>query len=108
MNKIIILLFVSFLATAGLFAQSPEVKQEQANLKNRVKDKKEDKHEVGNDLAHLRVKSALKGRREVRRHRKTIHNQGERLEKKGVKSPVTKAKRQAKNEKLNKREAKKD
>ena len=99
MKKIAILLFAGVIFSTGAMAQTKDTKTEQRVLKNSIADKKEDKHEAGKDLDHLRVKSALKGRREVRHHRKSIHKQGERLENRGVKEPIEKAKHQAKVEK---------
>jgi hypothetical protein len=99
MKKMTILLLMVLLFGTGAMAQKTSVKTDQKVLKNSIKDKKEDKHEAGKDLAHLRVKSALKGRKEVRSHRKSIHKQGEHLENRGVKHPITKAKHQVKTEK---------
>jgi hypothetical protein len=80
-------------------AQKKDIKEDKAVLKSSIKDKKEDKHEAGKDLAHLRIESALKGRREVRHHRKSIHKQGEHLEAHGVKHPIENAKKQVKSDK---------
>ncbi|MDP4263329.1 MAG: hypothetical protein Q8941_12455 [Bacteroidota bacterium] len=99
MKKIAILFFLGIIFSTGAMAQKSDVKKDETVLKNSVKDKKEDKHEAGNDLAHLRIKSAAKERREIRRHKKSIRRQGEHLEDHGVKHPVTKAKHQAKAEK---------
>ena len=93
------LLIIGMVVSAGAMAQTTEVKKDQKVLKNTIKDKKEDKHEVGKDLAHFRVEKAVKGRKEVRRHRRSIHKQGEHLEKLGVKEPIDKAKHQVKAEK---------
>ncbi len=99
MKKITILLLISAMLSTVAVAQSHRVNTEQKTLKNTIKDKKEDKHEVGGNLAHLRVRSALRGRREVRRHRRSISRQGERQENRGVQHPIMTAKRQAKTEK---------
>ena len=99
MKKFIMLLLLGTVLTTAASAQSNDKKEDQKNLKNTIKDKKEDKHEAGKDLAHLRVKSAVKGRSEVRHHRKSIHRQGEHLENHGVKHPIRKAKHEAKAEK---------
>jgi len=99
MKKIAILFAIGIVLSTGAMAQTKDVKKDQKVLKNTIKDKKEDKHEVGNDLAHLRIKSAVKDRKEVRKHRKSIHKQGESLENRGVKHPIAKAKRQVKAEK---------
>lgn len=99
MKKIAILLLIGIGFSTGVMAQKSDVKKDEQVLKNSVKDKKEDKHEAGNDLAHLRIKSAMKERREIRRHKRSIRRQGEHLENHGVKHPITKAKRQVKAEK---------
>ena len=99
MKKLLVLIIAGFLCSTGLHAQPQTVKKEQKTLKTSIVDKKEDKHEVGNDLSHLRIKDAAQKRREVRRHKKSIHRQGEQLEKRGMKHPVHHAKVQAKKEK---------
>jgi hypothetical protein len=99
MKKITFLLLSSIVFSTCVMAQTKEVKTDEKNLKNTIVDKKEDKHEAGTDLAHLKVKSALKKRKEVRRHRRSIHRQGENLEAHGVKHPIEKAKHEAKAEK---------
>jgi len=99
MKKIATLILISIVFSTAAMAQSKDVKTDQRNLKNTIKDKKEDKHEAGKDLAHLRIKPALEGRREVRRHRKSIHKQGEHLENHGIKHPIHRAKEQVKAEK---------
>lgn len=93
------LLFAGILFSTVAMAQSKDVKSDQKILKNAIKDKKEDKHEAGKDLAHLRLEAAARKRREVIRHRRSIHKQGEHLEKHGVEHPITKAKHQVKAEK---------
>lgn len=104
MKNIALLLLLMGVFSISAVAQSHQVKTEQRTLKNSIKDKKEDKHAVGNNLRHLRVKSALKGRREVRRHRRSIRRQDERLERHGQNNPMNKAKRQAKDDKNDKKE----
>ncbi len=86
------------IGTTGL-AQTKDIKQDEKKLKNSITDKKEDRHEAGRDLGHLRVKKALKERREVRHHRRSIHHQAEHLNDHGVKHPMQKARHQAKAEK---------
>ena len=96
MKKVIIFLLVSALFNTASTAQTKDVKKDQTVLKNTVKDKKEDKHEVGKDLAHLRLKKAVKERKEVKHHRKSIHKQGKHLKNNGVKHPIKTAKDKAK------------
>ncbi len=86
-------------STAAFAQAKEEVKTEEKELKNTIEDKKEDKHEAGKDLAHLKIKSALKERKEVRHHRRKIHKIGEHLEDKGVNHPIDKAKHEAKADK---------
>lgn len=94
MKKVILFLFAAVLTT-GVFAQT--VKKEETKLTNTIVDKKEDEHEAGKNLKHLRVKRALRNRREVRAHRRSIHRMGENLEDRhGVKHPIHHAKLRAK------------
>ncbi len=95
MKKTIILLLLSAAITTGVSAQTKDEKKDEKVLKNKIEDKKEDKHEAGKDLAHLKVKSALKKRREVRRHRKSIHRVAKDLKQDGVKHPMKQAKTEA-------------
>jgi competence protein ComGC len=96
MKKIMMLLLLGAVVSNAAMAQTKDVKDDQKVLKNTIKDKKEDKHEAGKDLAHLRVKSAIKERKEVRHHRKSIHSQGRHLKQHGVTHPIEKAKHKAK------------
>ena len=96
MKKIMMLLLMGTLFITAATAQTKDVKDDQRVLKNTIKDKKEDKHEAGKDLAHLKVKAAIKGRKEVRHHRKSIHRQGQHLKKHGITHPIEKAKHKAK------------
>ena len=99
MKKIILCLFMGIAICSCASAQTEQVKREQKTLKNSIKDKKEDKHEVAKDLSNGRVKAAVKDRKEVRRHRSSIRRQGKHLQRHGVKRPIHKAKVQAKKEK---------
>ena len=93
------LLLTGILLSAGAMAQSKDVKKDQTVLKNTIVDKKLDKHRAGKNLANLRIKKALRDRREVRRHGRSIRRQGRHLQRHGVKHPIEKAKQQAKIEK---------
>lgn len=104
MKKVVFLLITGLVLCAGAMAQSKDVNQDKKELKNSVKDKKEDKKETRQDLGHLKIKSAMQKNREVGRHRRSIHKQGEHLESHGVKHPVGTAKHEVHEEK----EAKKD
>ena len=99
MKKIAVLLLTAVFLSVGAVAQTKDVKEDQRVLKNTIKDKKYDKHTAGKNLENLRIKRALRNRREVRRHRRSIHRQGEHLENHGVKHPIQKAKVQAKADK---------
>jgi hypothetical protein len=99
MKKIAILLVIGVALSTGAKAQTKDVKTDQRVLTNSIKDKKEDKHEAGKDMAHLRIKSAMRERREIRRHRRSIRKQGEHLENHGVSHPIQKSKRQLKADK---------
>jgi hypothetical protein len=104
MKKIVFLLITGLVLCTGAMAQSKDVKQDKQELKNSIKDKKEDKKETRTDLTHLKIKSAMNKNKEVGRHRRSIHKQGEHLEAHGVKHPVLKAKHEVHEEK----EAKED
>jgi hypothetical protein len=97
MKKFAFLIITGLVIGTGAMAQ--DVKKDKKDIKNSVKDKKEDKKETRKDLAHLKIKSAMKENREVGRHRRNIHKQGEHLEAHGVKHPVAKAKHQVHEEK---------
>jgi hypothetical protein len=99
MKKIVFLIVTGLVLCTGAIAQSKDIKDDKKDLKNSIKDKKEDKQETRKDLAHLKIKKAVKKNKEVGRHRRSIHKQGEHLEAHGVKHPVKTAKDQIKEEK---------
>lgn len=92
MKKIILFLFIATCASTSMKAQTTEVKVEQKVLKTTIKEKKADRKEMGKDVANLRIKSAIKGRRYVRQHRKSANAQSRHLKKHGVKNPKARAK----------------
>ena len=99
MKKITFLIMTGLVLCTGAFAQSKDIKNDKKDLKSTIKDKKEDKHETTKDLTHLKLKSAVKKNKEVGRHRRSIHKQGEHLEAHGVKHPIRTAKDQIKEQK---------
>lgn len=99
MKKFAFLIITGLVIGTAAMAQSKEVKNDKKAIKSSIKDKKEDKKETRKDLTHLRIKSAMKENREVGRHRRSIHKQGEHLEAHGVKHPIAKAKHQVHEEK---------
>jgi hypothetical protein len=101
MKKNLIILVIGIIFSAGAMAQTKDkyIKTDENHLTNNIVDKKEDKHEAGKDLAHLKVKSAWEKRKEVRAHNRTIKKEDEHLEAHGVKHPLRKAKHMAKAEK---------
>jgi hypothetical protein len=101
MKKNLIILLAGIIFSIGAMAQTKDkdVKTDEKNLTSSIVDKKEDKHEAGKDLAHLKVKSALEKRKEVEAHKKSIHKQEDHLEAHGAKHPMRKAKYMAKAEK---------
>jgi hypothetical protein len=99
MKKNILLTAIGIALSFGVMAQTKDIRKDKKDLKNMVKDKKEDRKEAGSDLGHLRIKAAIKDRKEVRHHRKTIRHEGSHLKKHGVKHPVYKAKKQIKEDK---------
>jgi|GEM_PF-732148 hypothetical protein len=101
MKKNIILLIVGVIFSAAAMAQTKDkyIKTDEKNLTSTVIDKKEDKHEAGKDLAHLKIKSAWEKRKEIRAHKRRIKREEEYLANHGVKHPLRKAKHMAKAEK---------
>jgi outer membrane receptor for monomeric catechols len=106
MKKNAIFLFIGLGLSTGLTAQEKEIKTEQKVLENTIKDKKEDKKEASKDLAHLKIKSALNERTEVRQHRRTIRRHKKHLKAHGVKHPMVKAQKHMREEKEMKKENK--
>lgn len=106
MKKITFLIITGLLLWTGAFAQSKNIKDDKRNLKSTIKDKKEDKKETRKDVAHLKLKSAVKKNNEVGRHRRSIHKQGKHLEAHGVKHPIRTAKDQIKEQKEIKKDSK--
>lgn len=92
------------LFTTVASAQTKEVKNDKQVLKNTIKDKKEDKHEMGKDLSKLKFKAAVKERKEVRHHRWSVRRQGKHLRRHGVTHPIEKAKHEAKVDKDKKKQ----
>jgi hypothetical protein len=101
MKKIAILLLTGVVLSTAAMAQEKQkdIKTDEKVLKGNVIIKKEDKHEVGKDMEHLQVASAVKERKEVRHRRRIIHRQGKHLEAVGVEHPIEKAKHEAKADK---------
>ena len=99
MKKMAILLITGIILGTGAMAQQKDIKKDEKVLKNTIKDNREDRRESGKDLAHLKVKSAIRENKEVGQHRRSIRKQGKHLKKHGVKHPVTKAKQQIREEK---------
>ncbi len=99
MKKLTVLIIIIGLFTTSTKAQKRRIEADQKELKNTIKDKKEDRKVIAKDVAHLRLKKAVQGRKKVRHHRKNIHHQGKHLENNGVKHPIIKAKQKAKAEK---------
>lgn len=99
MKKIIIFLLVGALFNTVVKAQTKEVKKDEKVLKNTIKNKKEERREVGKDLAHLKIKGALQERKEVRHLRKSSHRQNKHLKRHGIKHPMKKAREKISDEK---------
>jgi len=106
MKKITILILTGLIFCTGAFAQSKDVKNDKQAIKSSIKVKKENKKETRKDLAHLKINSAMKENKEVGLHRRSIHKQGEHLEKHGVKHPVAKAKHEINEDKEMKKDKK--
>jgi ribosomal protein S8 len=91
--KRIAFILLSFALTSGAMAQTATKKQ----LQTTIKEKKDEKHEVGSDLKHLKVSAAVKDRKEVRSDRRRIHRKAHHLKKAhGVDHPTIKAQKEVK------------
>ncbi|HEY4337232.1 MAG TPA: hypothetical protein VGM89_15080 [Puia sp.] len=97
MKKLIFVLLGVGLSV-GAFAQTehPVKKEEMSHLRGDVRAHKAATHQVNNDLAHVRVKKAVRDHRDVSRVNKDERADAKRLRERGVSHPVTKAKRQVK------------
>ena len=75
-------------------------KKTENQLKNTIKEKKEEKKEVGNDLKHLKLDKAIEDRKDVRAVRRVEHKKARHLRKMhGVKNPIHKAEKEIREEK---------
>ncbi|MCW3093107.1 MAG: hypothetical protein JWP81_4176 [Ferruginibacter sp.] len=81
--------------TTGAMAQTAQKKAEihkektEKQLKTAIIAKKDEKHEVGNDLKHANLGEAIKDRKEVRADRRIVHRKAKHLRKAhGVKHPI--------------------
>ena len=100
MKKIAFIL-LGFALTSGTMAQTAEKKAEmdkkktEKQLENAIEAKKDEKHEVGSDLKHLKIGAAVKDQKEVRSDRRRIHRKAHHLKKAyGVKHPIIKAQKE--------------
>ena len=100
MKKIAFIL-LGFALTSGAMAQTAEKKAEmdkkktEKQLEKTIAAKKDEKHEVGSDIKHLKVGAAVKDRKEVRSDRHRIHRKAHHLKKAyGVKHPIIKAQKE--------------
>jgi hypothetical protein len=101
--KRIAFILLSFALTSGAMAQTATKKAEmdkkktEKQLQTTIKEKKDEKHEVGSDLKHLKVSAAVKDRKEVRSDRRRIHRKAHHLKKAhGVDHPTIKAQKEVK------------
>ncbi len=105
MKKLIFIL-LGFALTSGAMAQTAEKKaamdkkKTEKQLNSTIAAKKDEKHEAGSDLKHLKISAAVKDRKEVRADRRRIHRKAHHLKKAhGSKHPRIKAQRAVKDEK---------
>ena len=92
--------------TTIVMAQTPERKLEmdkkktEKELKNVIKEKKDEKKEAGTDLKHLKLDKAIEDRKEVRADRRLEHKKARHLRKvHGAKNPIHKAEKEIRAEK---------
>jgi len=110
MKKLIFIL-LGVVLTTGAMAQTAEKKaqmdkkKDEKQLENAIAAKKDEKHEVGSDLKHLKIAAAVKDRKEVRADRRRIHRKANHLKKTdGVEHPIIKAQKALKEDKEKKEE----
>ncbi len=92
--------------TTVAMAQSTDTKVEmdkkktEKQLKNVIKEKKDEKKEAGTDLKHLKLDKAIEDRKEVRADRRLEHKKARHLRNvHGVKNPIHKAQKEIREEK---------
>ncbi|HWK07010.1 MAG TPA: hypothetical protein VNS58_25420 [Puia sp.] len=93
MKKLLFILLGGTLTSLG-FAQTTPKKVEEKELRHDIREKREEKHEVGKDLAHLNIKKARADHKDVVTEKKAEHRHAAQLKRQGVKHPVSRAKHQ--------------
>jgi hypothetical protein len=76
------------------FAQTTPKKTEEKQLRNDIREKHEENHEVAKDVAHLNIKKAKADHKDVVTEKKAMHHHSAQLKRRGVKHPVSRAKHQ--------------
>lgn len=93
MKKLLFILFGATLTTLT-FAQTTPKKVEEKELRHDIREKREEKHEVGKDVTHLKVKKAMADHKDVVTEKKAQNRHAAQLRRRGVKHPVSRAKHQ--------------
>ena len=93
MKKLLFLLLGAGLTTIS-FAQTTPKKVEEKELRHDIREKREEKHEVGKDVTHLNIKKAKADHKDVVTEKKAERRHAAQLRRHGVKHPVSRAKHQ--------------
>lgn len=104
--KKLIFIALGLALTTGAMAQTPKKKAEidkkktEKELQTTIAAKKDEKHEVAADMKHLKLRAAIKDRKEVRADRRRINRKANHLKKAhGVEHPIIKAQKAVKEDK---------
>jgi len=89
-----LMFLVGIILTTLSFAQTTPKKVEEKQLRTDIRDKKQDKHVVTKDVAHLRLKDAKADHRNVVADNHSISHHSNQLKRRGVKHPISRAKHQ--------------
>lgn len=93
MKKIIFLILGAALTTVSV-AQTTPKKVEEKRLRHDIREKREENHEVGKDLTHLKFKKAQADHKDVVTEKNAMDRHAAQLRKRGVKHPIARAKHQ--------------
>jgi hypothetical protein len=110
MKKLIFILFGLVLTTSAMSQTEADKahadkKKDEKKLENTITAKNEEKHKEGNDLKHLKVRSAARHHKVVRADNRKIHRRASHLKTTHrVKHPIHMAKKELKENKDKKKE----
>ncbi len=93
MKKSIFLILGIAITTASI-AQTTPKKEEEKHLRNDIREKREENHEVAKDVSHLKFKNARADHKDAMTEKKAMHRDASKLRRRGVKHPITRARHQ--------------